>query len=413
MLGTGTAPSRFAPGQRLRLTLGEMGALGECRAEVEGLPIWVFGGIPQEEVVAEVVRWRRTYAAARVVEVVCPSPHRVTPPCPYFWPCTGCQWQHIAYPYQLHLKRHLVRKALATVDALADVPVQETLPSPQIWGYRNHARMTIGPQGKVGFVNRTTREFVPIDACLLMHPWINQALAHLQGKCAETSQMSIRYGVHTGQWLIQPPLHEPSITLATGQKYYEEALWGRRFRIASPSFFQVNTLQAEQMVRVVRDALGLNGQGILVDAYAGVGTFGILLAPFVTRVIAIEESASAVDDARINAQGIPNIEFRQGKVEEVLPTLETHPDAVIVDPPRRGCHPEALHTLNRLAIPRLMYVSCDLEALVRDLTHLVKGPYRVVWVQPVDMFPHTHHIECLALLVRKDAVGSSPQGDRA
>lgn len=397
-MSVSAAVLRLQPGHRLRLHLGEMGALGECQASVDGQSLWVFGGIPGEEVVAEVVRPRRGYIPARVVEVVRPSPHRVSPPCPYFWPCTGCQWQHIEYSYQLHLKREIVARALGTVPNLQGVPVRETLPSPQAFGYRNHARFTIGPQGKVGFVNRITREFVEINACLLMHPWINEALAHLQGKCGETTQLSIRYGVHTGQWLIQPALQEPTITLQTGQKVYEEALLGRRFRIASPSFFQVNTLQAERMVLAVKDALALDGTGLLVDAYAGVGTFAILLAPYVERVIAVEEAASAVEDARFNAYGITNIDFRQGKVEEVLTALEERPDTVIVDPPRQGCHPRALEAFQRLAVPKLIYISCNLETLVRDLSALARGPYQVAWVQPVDMFPQTHHIECLALL---------------
>ncbi|GBD10843.1 23S rRNA (uracil-C(5))-methyltransferase RlmCD [bacterium HR23] len=395
-MSVSASPLHLEPGQRLRARLGEMGALGECQAWVEGQVLWVFGGIPGEEAVVEVVRRRRGYVSARVVEVVEPSPHRVTPPCPYFWPCTGCQWQHIAYPHQLRLKRERVVQALQT--ALAGTPVRETLPSPLEFGYRNHARFTIGPQGKVGFVNRMTREFVEVHTCLLMHPGINSVLAHLQGRCAETTQLSIRYGVNTGQVLIQPALQEPSITLPTGQKAYEEVLLGRRFRVASSSFFQVNTLQAEQMVLAVRDALALNGRGVLVDAYAGVGTFAILLAPYVERVIAIEESASAIEDARLNAYGLATIEFRQGKVEEVLPTLQERPDAMVVDPPRQGCHPRALDALNHLRVPRMVYVSCDLDALVRDLAVLARGAYRVEWVQPVDMFPQTHHIECLALL---------------
>ncbi|MFN3973731.1 MAG: class I SAM-dependent RNA methyltransferase [Dehalococcoidia bacterium] len=397
-MSVSAATPRLQPGQRLRLLLGEVGRLGECQASVDGQCLWVFGGIPGEEVVGEVVRSHRGYVAARVVEVVCPSPHRVAHPCPYFWPCTGCQWQHIEYSYQLHLKQEIVARSLQTTPHLQGVPVRETLPSPRVFGYRNHARFTIGPYGKVGFVNRTTREFVEIPSCLLMHPWINEALAHLQGKCAETTQLSIRYGVNTGQWLIQPALLEPTITLPTGQKAYEEALLGRRFRIASPSFFQINTLQAERMVLAVKDALALKGKGLLVDAYAGVGTFAILLAPYVEQVIAVEEASSAVEDARLNAYGIANIDFRRGKAEVVLSSLEERPDAVIVDPPRHGCHPRALEALQRLAAPKLVYISCNLEALVRDLNVLAQGPYRVVWVQPVDMFPHTYHIECLALL---------------
>ena len=397
----------ITPGARLHLTLEGMGELGECIAHHDGHPALVFGGIPGERVVAEVVRLRRRHLAARVVEVLEPSPHRVSPPCPYFWPCTGCQWQHISYPHQLTLKQEVVQRELGQIPELEGVPVLATLPSPQAHGYRNHARFTVGPQDSLGFVNRTTREFVPVEECLLMHPWINQALGILQGHCGETSQLSIRYGTNTGKWLIQPPLVDANITLASGQKHYEEALLGRNFRVASPSFFQVNTPQAEAMVKLVHQGLNLIGDEVLVDAYAGVGTFAALLAPSVHRVIAIEESTAAVQDAQINLAGLPNLELRRGRVEDVLVSLTPAPDAVILDPPRAGCHPRVLETLNRLAPRRVAYISCEPAALARDLQRLVQGPFRVDEVQPIDLFPQTHHIECIALLSKHEE-GASP-----
>ena len=394
-----TTIAELAPGQRVRVTLEGMGELGECAAHTQGVRLFVFGGIPGEVVEAEVVRVRRRYVAARVVEVHEASAHRVSAPCPYFWPCTGCQWQHVAYDHQLTLKREIVHEALSGVPGLSDVAVLPVIPSEQQYGYRNHARFTVGPGGSLGYVNRTTREFVEVESCRLMDPWINGALSSLSGRCQETSQLSIRYGVNTGEWLIQPRLLNMDVPIATGQTHYQEAMDGRRYRIASPSFFQVNTPQAQAMAECIRTMLALQGSEVLVDAYAGVGTFAGLLASQVGQVIAIEESAAALRDARDNLADLPNVELRQGRVEAMLPSLEPRPDVVLVDPPRVGCHPRALEALCELAPRQVVYVSCEPKALARDLQRLVEGPFRVEQVQPIDLFPQTHHIECIATLV--------------
>lgn len=385
--------------QRLRLSLTAWGPQGEALAQHEGKEVLVFGGIPGEEVEAEVVNERRQYVAARVVEVLTPSPHRTAPPCPYFGACTGCQWQHIDYQHQTNLKRQKVVDVLTNTGGFESPPVSPMVPSPEQYGYRNHARFTIGRrQGELGFVNRESRRFVTVQECLLMHPWINQAVEQLQGRCAETSQLSIRYGVNTGDFLVQPALKSLEIPLLSGQKHYREKVGGREFRIAASSFFQVNTLQAEHMVELVKEELQLSGKGLLVDAYAGVGTFASLLAPYVDKVIAIEESASAIQDAVAQSDGLNSIQFLQGKTEDVLPQIGEQPDGLILDPPRAGCHIKVLNAVMQLAPTRVVYVSCDPETLARDLKILCWGPFQLERVQPIDMFPQTHHVECIATL---------------
>ena len=167
----------------------------------------------------------------------------------------------------------------------------------------------------------------------------------LQGKAGETTQLSVRYGVNTGDWLIQPAMHSPDIPLPTGQTHYWERLQDHRLRVASPSFAQVNTLQAEQLAALVGQRLQLSGSELLVDAYAGVGTFAVLLAGSARHVIAIEESSAAVNDAAINTEGIDNLEFVCSRTEDYLASLQTPPDAVILDPPRVGCHAATLDAL--------------------------------------------------------------------
>ena len=394
-----------SPQELAQLKLEEMGPLGDTLAQFEGEPINVFGGIPGEEVVARIVRYRRRRRRLRsaiVSQVVKASPHRVAPPCPYFGPCTGCQWQHIDYPHQLLLKREAVLRELKGFTELDGVHVAETMPSPEPLGYRNHARFTVRRDGSVGYVNRITRRFLSVERCMLMSPWINETLGKLQGRSAETSQISVRHGVNTGEWLIQPALESDEIPIASGQTHYREKLLGKVFRIGSPSFFQVNTAQAERLSLLVRKRLDLSGSETLVDAYAGVGTFAALFAPFAKRVIAIEESEAAIKDATINTRSIGNLELRQGKTESVLGALDSKPDAVVLDPPRAGCQPAALDALLRWRPRRTVYVSCDPGTLARDLRILVDGGLRLESVEPVDMFPQTHHVECVATLSSGD-----------
>ena len=388
-------------GERITVVLDGMGRLGEAMAGGQEKPIFVSGGIPGEEVVVEVVRERRHYIATEVVEVVRASPHRVEAPCRYFGPCTGCQWQHIDYEHQLVLKREAVEDALQRVGGFSDISVLPTVASPQQHGYRNHARFTVGPQGRLGFVHRERRRFVDIDQCMLMDSWINDTLGRLQGHCAETTQLSMRYGTQTGSWLIQPLLKNQELPMESGQKHYREVMGGTPFRVAASSFFQVNTQQAENMVRLIQDSLCLSGSETVVDAYAGVGTFAVLLAPRAAKVIAIEESASAIKDAQENLAHYANIEVRQGKTESVLVEMDEDIDAVVLDPPRAGCQVQALESLMRLAPARIAYVSCDPATLARDLKVLAAGPYQIDTIQPVDMFPQTHHVECLATLSLK------------
>ena len=384
------------------LELHAWGELGDTLANFEDGVINVFGGIPGERVRARIIRYRRRrrqHVSAIVVEVIDASPHRIDSPCAYFGACTGCQWQHIAYEHQLELKRQRVASALGEYPELRGIAVAETLPSPQMFGYRNHARFTIRESGMLGYINRLTRRFVKVDDCALMHPGINEALRALQGKAAETTQLSVRYGVNTGDWLIQPTMHNPDIPMPTGQTHYWEQMHDRRLRIASPSFAQVNTPQAERLATIVGERLQLDGTETLVDAYAGVGTFAVLLADSARRVIAIEESSAAVNDAAVNIEDIANLEFVCSRTEDYLDSLDDAPDAVIIDPPRVGCHPATLDALIRRKPKRTVYVSCDPDSLARDLAYLVAGGFAVTSVEPVDMFPQTYHTECIATLV--------------
>ena len=399
-------------GDTLDLVLGKLNAEGESSAEHEGFPVAVTGGIPGEHVAAEIIRRFPESLAANVVQVDRPSPDRTEPPCPYFMPpagsplggCTGCQWQHVRHERQLEWKREAIAARLGGMPELAGAAVLPTVRSPLPFGYRNHARFTVlkkgDEAGAVGFVNRVTRRFLRVDRCLLMNDGINEALAELQGRAQGMTQISVRAGSNSGDRLIQPRLENTGIPLESGQTHLVEDILGRRFRVAASSFFQVNSSQVEAVVRVLQERLGLTGAELVVDAYCGVGTFAVLLAPHARRVIGIELSASAIDDAQDNARGLDNVTFIEAPTEQALAKMNERVNAVVLDPPRAGCAPEVLDALGRLAPERVAMVSCDPDTMVRDLAVLCSGAFTLESVQPVDMFPQTRHVEAVATLSR-------------
>ena len=283
--------------------------------------------------------------------------------------------------------------------ALAKTKISDVIPSESEFNYRNHARFTIRDKGSIGFINRISRRFIKIENCQLMNNWINKTISQLQNKVQETSQMSIRYGTNSNDWLIQPKLNSNRINLPTGQSHYTEKLFDKTFRIGSPSFFQVNTTQAEKLISLVISKLNTN-TNLIIDAYAGVGTFAITLSEFAKNIIAIEESKSALKDAIENINNIENIEFIQGKTEDILASLDVQVDTLILDPPRAGCHVDTLKGIINNPPEKIIYVSCDPKTLMRDLELLTQSNFKLISLDPIDMFPQTHHVECVATLLK-------------
>ena len=396
-----TTEKQIVAGDRLTIPLTEIAFHGASIGRTEdGQVVMADYGIPGELSEVEIERVKRHYLLASVVAPVVASEDRVEPPCPYFGTCGGCQWQHIAYGRQLELKRHVVSEQLRRIGKFDDFEVSKMVPSARPYGYRNNARFTTNKDGELGYISRpgTGRRFMRIDRCLIMDDHINEALATMQGRAHVKHQVVVRYGVHTDQLLIQQDLTELVPEVPSAGTHYEEELLGTRFRVAASSFFQTNTLQAEELARLAIERMALSGDEIVVDAYAGVGTFAILVAPHAQRVIAIEESATAMADAGVNLRGFDNVEYHHGKVEKLLPELEIEPDVILLDPPRTGMDARAIGGILKHRPRRIVYVSCDPATLARDLRIVVDGGYRLLDVTPVDMFPQTYHIECVATL---------------
>ena len=362
--------------------------------------------IPGERLRVRIRRHRREWIAVDVLEVLEPSPDRVEPRCPLFSECSGCQLQHVAYPRQLSLKRDIVAEQLRAHGGFADPPVSPPLGADDPWYYRNHGRFTV-EDGRLGFVRHFRRQFLPVPHCYIMEPGINAVLDQLQGRLHGATQCNVRVGRPDGALMIQPKMTLPDAP-PSGQTQLTEMLLGHRFQVSAAAFFQVNRAQAERLIELVRERIEPRPDGVVIDAYGGVGTFAVLLAPHVGSVISIEESGPAVADARVNTQGLTNVELRLGKTEDVLSAIPGPVDAIVLDPPRSGCQPAALQAVIEHGPRRVVYVSCEPETLARDLRVLVDAGYTLLEVQPVDMFPQTHHIECVATLRRDPAAPGDP-----
>jgi 23S rRNA (uracil1939-C5)-methyltransferase len=310
------------------------------------------------------------------------------------------------YEAQLAWKRERVRGALESC-GLGTVPVEPTIGCENPWRYRNHMRFSVNREGRAGLTARGSHRVLEATSCHIAHQAINDALAAARDIPLGRPQFTVRVGAASHDILLQPPppvevtRRLTALGLTVRDTEMEERLLGVPFRIRPSSFFQTNTAQANQMARIALEQLPSGSDIAVVDAYCGVGgTFAALIAGQVGRVIAIEESASSVRDARWNLRQLDNVEIVQAKVEDALPRLGGQIDGLVIDPPRAGCQRSVLDTVIARRVARIVYVSCSPDTLARDLAVLSARPdgYRVARVQPLDMFPQTAHVETIATL---------------
>lgn len=368
---------------------------GKAVGRAGGKAVFVPFAIPDETVHAEVYRSRKRYSEAELRDIVVPSPDRVLPQCPYFGVCGGCQLQHVSYERQLGMKRQVVMDLLQRVGGFPDAVVLPTLPSPLQYGYRNSARFLGGARGDLGYTDWRNNQFMRVDTCPIMAPPISEVLPQLQGRGRPREQVRVRYSEATDQLAIWPAVNAP---VPSGQPYLEYELLGKRLHVSSTSFFQVNTHLAESLITVALERLRPMDGRVVLDAYSGVGAFTCFIAQEAAGVIAIEESPSAVADARLNLTGL-GVRLIQGRTEDEIARLSGPIDLVLLDPPRTGCEPPALDALLAMAPERIVYISCEPSTLARDLHTLCStGVYGLRDVQPADMFPQTYHIEAVATL---------------
>lgn len=409
-------------GQSIEITPAEMVHGGQTLARQRGRVIFTPYTIPGERILARIHDDRGRFAFATCERVLTPSPQRVTPRCPHFGPgqCGGCHFQHIDYAAQPAYKRDVVIDQLRRIGGIANPTVHPTIPSPDPWHYRYHATFHVDEAGNLCYVGTDNETLVPIQECHILRPELRALLDELNfDEMSGLTRVRVQVGSEGDLMLVlstqddMAPELEVTMPVSVnlllsdnepvnlvGSSYVTYQVGGRSFRVTAGGFFQVNLPQAETLVRLVLETLDLRGDETVLDLYAGVGLFTAFLAERASLVTSVESYPPAVTDADVNLADLDNIDLIEGAVEDVLPELEGPYDAAVLDPPRTGVDRSALDALVALGPRTLVYVSCEPATLARDAKRLAAHGYRLQAVTPVDMFPQTYHIECVAHFTR-------------
>ena len=428
------APIR--PGEEVELRIDSLAYGGNGVGRLDGFVVFVRGGLPGDLVRARATKVKRGFAEATRTALVEPGPDRVPAPCRHFGVCGGCRFQDYAYDRQLASKEAQVRDALERLGRFPEPPLDPIVPAVQEYGYRNKLEYSFssGEDGLVLGFHRAGRwdEVIDVEECL--QPYDQDTgtgyLRHLvvrEGR--NTGQVLVVLVTAPGErfdadFLVETLTAIPEVRsihwavndrpaevtnlptrLLWGEESIEEELCGLRFRIRPNAFLQTNTAMAEVLYGLAREAAGLTGSETVYDLYCGTGTIGLSLAASATSVWGVEISeesvACAIENAALN--GIENARFFAGNVGQSLEELAEKagpPDVVVVDPPRAGLAGKALRRTGALRAPRVVYVSCNPTTLASDLA-VLRDDYGYVLERctPVDMFPHTPHIESVSRLV--------------
>jgi 23S rRNA (uracil1939-C5)-methyltransferase len=450
-----TAPVR--KDQELELTIDSLAYGGNGVARLNGFVVFVRRGLPGDRVRARVTKVQRRHAEALATEVLEPGPNRVDAPCAHYPACGGCRFQDLAYDAQAAAKQAQVEDALRRIGGIPEPSLEPILRAEELFHYRNKleysfTQLADGPT--LGF-HKAGRwdEVLEVERCWLttdlgnsvrnaVRDWARAERLVAYDQADQTGYLRhlvVREGRNTGQVLVQlvtaagekfdsghfvdvlrrfpevrsihwsvneSPAEVTNLptTLLWGEEAIEEELCGLRFRVRPNAFLQTNTRMAERLYGVAREFAALSGQQTVYDLYCGIGTIGLLLARDALTVWGVEISeesvACALDNAELN--GITNAAFFAGNVAQSLSELRHRsgqPDVVVVDPPRAGLAGKALPRLGEIGAPRIVYVSCNPTTLASDAKRLREEyGYELVRAQPVDMFPHTPHVETVALL---------------
>ena len=434
---------RPARGELLTLDVESLAYGGKGIARRNGYVVFVSGALPGDRVTAEVTRAKKGYAEAQTKEIVRESPDRVPPRCDHGGePCPGAPWQGLDYEEQLRHKQTQVEDALVRLGGLEGFELEPIEPAVERWRYRNKLEYSFGERDGelvLGFHARGRWDLI-VDAedCQLASERNNARRNELRDWARSVGlpaydkrrhegvfrNLVIREGRRTDQLqsrlvtsaaeIPRPPVDLHTIvegpgsntdgpTGAIGAEYLEEELRGLRFRISHRAFFQTNTEMAERLYGFAGDLAGLTGAERVFDLFCGIGTLGLTLASQAGEVWGVEIVPDAIVDAEKNARlnEIENARFRAGDArKEIRPLLEEvgKPDVVVVDPPRAGLSKKIVRRLIECEAPRIVYVSCNPTTLAPNAAQLTEAGYRLRRVKPVDMFPQTPHIECVALL---------------
>ncbi|NET01048.1 MAG: 23S rRNA (uracil(1939)-C(5))-methyltransferase RlmD [Sphaerospermopsis sp. SIO1G1] len=445
-------------GEIIELEISDLSDTGDGVGRFDQRVVFVADTVPGDRLLVRLTHVKPKYAHGVCKQLLQSSPQRIRPRCIVADKCGGCQWQHIEYEYQLQAKQNQVFQALERIGGFNDPPVNPVLTTTASLGYRNKVTYPLGVsatgQIQTGYYQKGTHQIINLNQCPIQDQRLNPFLAeikqdikqqgwpiydekHHQG---EIRHLSLRIGRRTGQvlltlivkngnlpkieiqaqqWLQRYPqlagvclnrnsdrtnaIFGKETRCIAGVPYLKEKFAGLEFQISPDTFFQVYTEAAEALLQLIQKELDLQGHETVLDAYCGIGTLSLPLAKQAREIIGLEIQSVAVEQAILNAQhnNINNVKFLVGAVEKVLPNFDTIPDIVLLDPPRKGCDANVIQSLLDLQPNRIVYISCKVSTLARDLKMLCgQGLYQLKKVQLADFFPQTSHIETVAFLER-------------
>lgn len=445
-----------------QVRIEDMSDTGEGIGKTDGFIWFVKDAVIGDVVEARVMKTKKSYGFARLIQVLEPSACRVTPRCPSARQCGGCQLQAMSYEEQLRFKENKVRNNLSRIGGLTEIPMEPIIGMDEPWRYRNKAQFPFGKDkdGRIitGFYAGRTHAIIEQEDCLLGVEENQPILDCIRGFMEEyhiapyeeelhkglVRHVLIRKGFATEELMVclvlngdvkklkAPevlverlvklfPSHMASISCSInrektnvimgkeivnlyGPGYITDYIGNVCYRISPLSFYQVNPVQTQKLYGTALEYAGLTGEETVWDLYCGIGTISLFLAQKAKKVYGVEIIPQAIDDARANAKlnHFENVEFFVGKAEEVLPEQyeknQVYADTIVVDPPRKGCDSVCLDTIVKMAPEKVVYVSCDSATLARDVKYLGERGYEVKRVKTVDMFPWSGHVETVVLL---------------
>jgi len=439
----------------------DIGQGGVGIGKFEGFTVFVDGGLVKDKIKVKITKSKKNYAVGEIVEILEPSPYRVERKCSKeLKECGGCQIQELDYKEQLNVKTNEVKQVISRIGKLDDVVIHNALGMEEPFRYRNKAQFPIQKVDGIpviGFYKKKSHDIIPTDQCIIQHDVNDKiikiiktyiraykvsiydektqtgVLRHLVTKVGFTTKEVMVVLVANGRKL--PYLNELASVLKEnipgfktlvvnvnrektnvilgnenrviyGDGKINDNIGDLVFEISPLSFFQVNPVQTEVLYNKALEYANLGENDTVFDIYCGIGTISLFLAQKAKKVYGIEIVEEAIKDAKINAKinNLDNVEFYVGKAEEVVPKMYKQgkrANVVVVDPPRKGCDEKVLDTIVSMEPDRVVYVSCSPSTLARDLNYLDERGYKCLEVQPVDMFPHSVHIENVALIVKK------------
>ncbi|BAY14823.1 23S rRNA methyltransferase/RumA [Anabaenopsis circularis NIES-21] len=444
-------------GELIEIAIADLTDTGDGVGRYEDRVVFVPDTVPGDRVQVRLLHVKPKYAHGKLIQLLHPSSHRIRPSCIVADKCGGCQWQHINYEYQLEAKRNQVIQALQRIGGFTAPSVDPVLTALSPLGYRNKSTypFSVSATGQVqaGYYQKGSHHLVNLNQCPVQDSRLNPLLTEIkqdiqrrgwkiydeQRHKGQIRHLGLRIGCRTGEILLTLVVTEwnlPKITeqaeewlqrypqlvgialnrnpertnaifgaetrTIAGVPYLKEKFADLEFQIRPDTFFQVSTETAEALLEVIQSELNLQGDEVLVDAYCGIGTLTLPLAKQVRQAVGLEVQAQAVEQAILNAErnSIHNVTFQVGAVENLLPQMGIIPNVVILDPPRKGCDRSVIDSLLRSKPARIVYVSCKVATLARDLKLLCQGGvYTLTRVQPADFFPQTSHVEAAAFLV--------------